>query len=986
MSNRTATLKTGSRPADEARPLGILLHHRGVPGRTRLRLHPSHHTMETLAAAADALSRHGSVRAVSSNTIVLSLLVEHDLALPAEAIVELVETALAQGQESAETGGTLRPLASHPWHTLEPAAALTALASAPHGLPVNEVAARLALYGPNTLPAPMGRAAATIFADQFQSLPIMLLLGSAGLSVLSGGLLEAAVTTAVVGLNAGIGFSSEFSTEKLIRKLTRPHEPIVPVRRDGETISVPASSIAPGDIIGLSLGTPVAADARLIEADELAVDESILTGEAYPARKLASADLPLATPLPGRSTMVHRGGVVAAGRGAGVVTATGLDTEIGRIQRLLATVRTPKAPMDRELERLGVTLTLGCLAAGGVLMAMMRLRGAPWLSVVRSGIALAVSAIPEGLPAIAATSKALAADALLKDGVLVRNLSVLETAGSVDVLCLDKTGTLTQGRMAATVVRSVRSRHDIDPSLHTAAPALGPDSSALVRVAILCNDAEVRLDGEVTGSGTEAALLALAETTGWSLQELRAEAPRVDAWYRNPTRSYMATEHLSKDGRFIAVKGAPEQVLDLCTMALVDGKAKALTSQLRRSILRQNDELAGEGLRILGFAHTSEGSLQTGVLAGLHWLGLVGLADPLRPGAAELVASFQRAGIRPLILTGDQAATAKVLAQSLDLSNDGSLDVVDASDLHGMSPQEIAELARSTEVFARVNPTDKLKIVQALQAEGHVVAMTGDGINDGPALRAADIGIAMGGSGSQVAKDVADVVITKDGLADIAAFLAKGRTAEDNIRRSVRFLLGTNLSETLLLLLEGLNGADELETPLELLWLNLVTDVFPALGLALAPSSEDVLARKPRDARRPLLGKGEYAGLGADATNMALKGLTAHILGMAHYGSGPRARGMTFLTLGAAQLAHTLVLAPQRKGRRGDSLLSRWSVESGVAISSALLLAPYVFPRLGRILGIARPRASDMALSLAIAGGPLILDLLKRLQSAAEKR
>ena len=833
-----------------------------------------------------------------------------------------------------------------------------------------------------------GGAASEIFIGQFRSLPVWLLLGSAALSLATGGIFEAVVTVAVVALNAGIGFSTESWTERLIRGM-QAEDLIAPVWRNGEIFKINARDITLGDILALSTGVAVAADARLLETDELAVDESLLTGESYPAQKDAEADVTFDAPLPVRATMVHRGGMVSGGRGSAVVTAIGSNTEIGVVQSLLGSARAPQAPMERELERLGVRLTVACVIAGLIVMALLRARGAPWIGVMRSGIALAVSAIPEGLPAVAATANAVAARALARHGVLVRNLSVIETAGAVDMLCLDKTGTLTQNRMAATVVRTVRARHRIDPETQAARPPLGPDSSLLARVAILCNDAEVHLAGEAAGSGTESALLALAVTGGFDLNVLRAQSPRVDAWYRNKNRSYMATEHAGAEGPHIAVKGAPEQVLALCATALIGGEAKPLTPSLCKKILAQNEELAAEGLRVLGFAQTTNGTLKDGELSALHWLGLVGLSDPLRPGAGELVASFQRAGIRPLILTGDQATTARALAAELGLASDGSLDVVDASTLAGMSTREIAQIAQTAEVFARVSPADKLRIVQALQAEGRVVAMTGDGVNDGPALRAADIGFAMGRSGSQTAKDVADIVIADDGLAGIATFLARARTAETNIRRSVRFMLGTNLSETLLLVLEALRGVNDLESPMELLWLNLVTDVFPALGLALAPPSEDVLAHPPRPADNPLFDRGETASLAVDAAAITTPALLSHFVATAKYGPGPQARGMTFLTMAGAQLAHTLTLAPKRKAESADGALSRWGIEGGVAASAALALAPFVFPALGRMLGVAAPRSADLPLALALSAAPLLRKTprlparLPKLQSAA---
>lgn len=969
----------------------VRVHHAVVPGRTRLRLENVSAETRSLSAVLHALARHPKVRRVSANRNLLSILVEHEPDVPSESIAEVALSACSgkamnDAEGFAGRDGFLATDASNAWYGCSVDAVLEAHGSRHSGLTLDEIGLRRALLPANLLPEPRGRMPVEIMAAQFKSLPVLLLLGSAALSVATGGLVEAVVTLAVVGLNAGIGFTTENWTEKMIRQLGRSEDPVVPVLRDGQTIEVSAQEVTVGDILILSAGVPVAADGRLIESDELAVDESVLTGESYPARKCADDRLHGHIPLPARTTMVHRGGVVSGGSGAAVVTAIGRETEIGLVQSLLGGTQPPRAPMDREIERLGIVLTIGCVAAGGVMMLMLRARGAPWLSVMRSGIALAVSAIPEGLPAIAATSKAVAARGLARRGVLVRNLSVLETAGTVDTLCLDKTGTLTQNRMAATVIHTVRNRHAIDPDTNIATPSLGPDSTALARVAVLCNDAQVRLDGEVSGSGTEAALLSLALTADFDLSGLRASAPRTDAWYRNKDRSYMATEHQAEDGLMVAVKGAPEQVLDLCSTALVGGEAKPLTSAVRKKILRQNEDMAGEGLRVLGFARTLNGTLKNGSLQDLHWLGLVGLSDPLRPGAGELIANFHRAGIRTLILTGDQAATARSLAAELKVANDGSLDVVDASTLTGLSADEIVALADRAEVFARVSPSDKLKIVQALQGSGRVVAMTGDGVNDSPALRAANIGLAMGRSGSQVAKDVADVVIANDGLEGIAKFLSRGRTAENNIRRSFRFLIGTNLSETLLLMGEAMRGVNELESPLELLWLNLVTDVFPALGLALAPQAIDVLSMPPRPADKPLFNRDELAGLGRDAGLMAAAAGIAHVIGMSRYGAGPQTRGMTLLTLSGVQLAHMLTLAPRRDPARVEGLASRWGVEAGLASSAALVAAPFVFPGLGRILGVARPGAAELAISIALSAAPLAFNAPRLLKSSSLAR
>ncbi|MBN8606083.1 MAG: HAD-IC family P-type ATPase [Caulobacterales bacterium] len=934
--------------------------HHALPGRTRLRLDPLRGRRDLLGALARRVAAREGVADVRESPWSGALLIAHDERLSAEDVAAIVR--------NIWRGGLTAPVAPAPadaetqaWHAMPAAAVASAFASS-NGLTESQALERLYRIGENRLAEPAPPSPLNVFVDQFRSVPVALLGGSAMLSLATGGVVDAALTLGVITLNAGIGASTESWTASLIRRLARQTDPDAIVVRDGQEMRVPTSRVAPGDWIALKTGAAVPADARLLQSEALLVDESSLTGESFPVEKSANADIADSAPLAARKTMVHRGGIVTNGAGVAVVTATGAATEIGRVRGLLQTAHPPKPPMEQALDRLGVRLTLACLGASSLLALLLLARGAPLSAVARSAVALAVSAIPEGLPALAASTKAMAARAMSHEGAFVRNVNVLETAANIDVLCLDKTGTLTQNCMQASVVHTLASRYDVTENKRA------PLGARLVaKFAALCNDAALS-DAETpsAGSGTELALLHLAAAAGFDIDELREGLPRVRVRLRSEQRLYMVTEHQNGDKSLLAVKGAPHQVLRLCTKVRSGGVTRALTNAERASIQQQNDLLAHEGLRVLGVARGIGDSLiGDSEPTALEWLGLVGLRDPLRPGAARMVSTLQRAGLRPLILTGDQAGTARRLAHDLGFSNDGSLDVVDASALRDMSPEALKQVVRSTEVFARVSPSDKLAIIRALQADGHIVAMTGDGVNDGPALRAADVGIAMGKSGADVARDIADIVIADDDLGTLARALARGRTADENLRRAVRFLLATNASEVALLLAEGLHGPGALETPAQLFWLNLMTDVFPALGLSMARPAADVLDRPPRAASDDIFGHDELKSIAHDALRMAMPAIITHVIGTARHGSGPRTRGLTFLALASHQLAHALRLRP---GRPVSDLFDR-PVELGVAAAYVLLAAPFALSPLRNVLRISPPRILE---AITIVGFSLL--------------
>lgn len=942
--------------------------HHAVEGRTRLRLDPLRGRRDLLSALARRLAACLGVFDVRENAATGALLVEHDKKLSAEAIASTVRRIWRSGL-SAPAAAAQSEQQDKPWHAMAPQMVASAFASA-SGLSDGDAYERLTRIGENRLAEPAPPAVAELLIDQFKSVPVALLAGSALVSIATGGMVDAVLTLGVIALNAGIGVSTESWTAGLIRRLARQTDPDAIVLRDGVETRVPSSRVAPGDWIVLKPGGAIPADARLMQSDALLVDESSLTGESFPTEKSAEAALMPATPLAARATMVYRGGVVTNGAGIAVVTATGAATEIGRVRQMLEYERAPAPPMERALDRLGVQLTIACLGASALVALLLRARGEPWTAVTKSAVALAVSAIPEGLPALAASTKALAARAMSVDGAYVRNVNVLETAANIDVLCLDKTGTLTQNRMHAAVVQTLTSQYDLEDG------AKAPAGVRLIaRLAALCNDAQPSdPEAQSSGTGTELALLHLAAAAGLDVAAVRQANPRLATLLRAPSRLYMATEHAIGETTLLAVKGAPHQVLALCTKASVAGRARVLDEEARATILAQNEALARNGLRVLGIARGRGRSLSQGEPQDLEWLGLIGLSDPLRPGAAAAIQTLQRAGLRTIILTGDQAGTARKLAQDLGLSKDGALDALDASSLRDMAPEAIARAARMTEVFARVSPADKLAIIKALQADGHVVAMTGDGVNDGPALRAADVGIAMGKSGADVARDVADIVIADDNLHSLVTALARGRAADENLRRAVRFLLATNASEVALLLAEALHGPDALETPAQLFWLNLMTDVFPALGLAMARPAADILQRAPRSASEDIFGKRELRSIGADALGIAAPAILTHFLSTLQRGQGPRTRGLTFLSLASHQLAQALRIGA---GRSAKDLFDR-PLELGVLVSYALLAAPFAVAPLRRILRMATPRPLEITMILGFSLAPIALQWLAK--------
>ena len=946
-----------------------------VRGRARLRVSAVRGRPVLAARLADRVSSDGAVHDVQANPVTGSLLVRFDPSrADARAMVRLVRHQL-RGLDHGRNGHNGHRETSQAWHLMPAVEVLERLSTAaPAGLSSQEAIARLSTVGANRLPTPMPKSPLAILGGHLSSLPVLLLGGAAALSIASGAVIEAAVIAAVVAANATVGYITERRVERILTSLQSTTTPQALVRRDGRELSLPAGAVVPGDVLVLKAGHDVAADARVIAVNGLSVDESALTGESVPVAKVASVPAGMNGALADRINMVHAGTVVAEGGGLAVVTATGPRTEIGRIRALVAETSMPPTPLELQLDRTGrrlVGLSLGACAAA---LGLGLLRGVPLLEMARSAISLAVAAVPEGLPAVATTTLALGTQRMLQRGTLVRRLGAVESLGAVTVICADKTGTLTENRM--TVDSWCIGRREYGQGDELAAE--GAVDAALARalsIAVLCNEAELGLDGADTiGSSTETALLRAAGHAGLDYREERNRHRQIAIRRREDGDNWMATVHDGPTGRLVVVKGAPEQILARADRWIEDGVERPLDGDGRRELRRLNDRIAERGLRVLGLAFKTLAPDEEATYEGLVWVGLVALTDPIRPGVGSAIRACRTAGIRTLLLTGDHARTAAAIYRELDLGN-GAPHVFDGSHVGELSPDKLGKLVEEVDVFARVSPADKYRIVRALQARGEVVAMTGDGINDAAALRAADIGVAMGERGTDVARDVADVVLVTDDFGGIVAAVAQGRTIHTNIGKSLRFLLATNFSEILVTLGALAAGVPRPMSAIQFLWINLLSDVAPALALAVEPAERDVMARPPRDPAAPMLSKSTLLGIAGDAGVLAATTLGVHALALARYGAGPRATTLAFSTLTSAQLLHALTY--RSRADRAAPSAGRSVLPAVVGGTLGLQLAAMALPPLRRLLGLTPLAPIDWALVAGATALPFVLKELR---------
>lgn len=857
---------------------------------------------------------------------------------------------------------------------MPPAEVLGALGSTEQGLSPREAEARLARYGPNDLPRHASPSIASILFDQVRSIVALLLAVAALVSLLMGDAVDAAAITAVLLLNVVIGFVTELRARRAITGLLALQAPHATVVRDGEADDIEARELVPGDVIAIEAGQAVPADARLIRATALRSVESALTGESLPVDKSEDAVLPRDAPIPARETMLYQGTTVVGGSARAVVVSTGAATEVGRIGELTSTVAVARTPLERNLDSLGSRLALAAIGIAVIIAVFALLQGESLATVLQTGIAVAIAAVPEGLPAVVTIAMAVGVRRMARRRALVRRLPAVESLGSTTVICTDKTGTLTAGEQTAVTLWIVGRDLVLTGTgyapegelLENGAPvhveAEGPLRDAF-RIAALANHAEVtrgEAGWEAHGDPTDAALLVAARKAGIEQADELEKLPQIGELPFDSGHMLMASYHRRPDGSTIAfVKGAPRSIIG-ASSTMVGGHGVApLDDAMRQELLRRNAALAQQGLRVIALATGAVPPGEEELPSELSFLGFVGIVDPPAPGVKETIARFREAGIRTVMLTGDQRLTAESIARSLGLLGSGDISV-DGAEVDRASEAELASLVEHGAVFSRMGPEAKLRVIAALQRRGEIVAMLGDGVNDAAALQRADIGVAMGRRGTDVAKQVAGIVLQDDRFQTIDAAVEEGRVVFANIRKFVYYLFSCNVGELLVLVGAGVAGLPLVLLPLQILWLNLVTDTLPALALALEPAEPGIMRRSPRSPRSGLFSAGMLRSIIFYAALIAGCTLAAFVWGLrvADGGSVRHATTLSFMTLALAQLFHlgnargTLaVMAPRR------ALANPYAL-GAVAITIALQLLAVSYAPLARVLGV-RPLATD---------------------------
>jgi Ca2+-transporting ATPase len=842
----------------------------------------------------------------------------------------------------------MKPDITFSWHALSPVEVLEQLETpGENGLSTEEVIRRRTIYGSNQITEAPRTTFWQMVLAQLNNFVIILLIVAAVISALLGDWVEAGAILAIVILNAVLGVVQESRAEEALAALKKLAAPEARVLRDGHRVSVPAGELVPGDIVFLEAGNYIPADVRLLEAVNLRIEEAALTGESLPVEKNAAAVLEKDIPIGDRKNTAFMGTLVSYGRGKGVVVATGMQTQLGLIAGMLQSVEQEETPLQRRLDQLGKVLGWGALGVCALVFVIGILRSGGELDAIVNmfmvAVSLAIAAVPEGLPAIVTISLALGMREMIRRHALIRRLSSVETLGSATVICSDKTGTLTQNEMTVTRVWADGQTFEVTGSGYTPigdfklggqhiTPAAYPGLMVSLWLGVLNNDAHLEVlhqngsdaSYRVIGDPTEGAILVAAHKAGLLAEPLTQAYPRAGEIPFDSDRKRMVTLHLAydpliqgalqipalgKDWYVIAVKGAPDVVLNLCSyyQSSQGGLPQVLDEQARQRILSANDYLTANALRVLGVAYRPAADKPTEVNSSvleseLIFAGLIGMIDPPRPEVIPALLKASGAGIRTVMITGDYPNTARAIAEEIGLLRPGHR-VVTGHDMDGWDESTTQRMAMETDVYARVSPEHKMRIVDALRANNQVVAMTGDGVNDAPAIKRADIGVAMGITGTDVAKETADMVLTDDNYASIVSAVEQGRIIYSNIRKFVYYLLSCNLAEIAIIFLALLFGWPSPLTPLQLLWLNLVTDGAPALALGTEKGDPDIMSQPPRPPKESIINKTMRTGILVQTVAITAVTLFAYYLGR---NSDPQhlafAETMAFVTLSASEL------------------------------------------------------------------------------------
>jgi len=887
------------------------------------------------------------------------------------------------------------------WHKLSITEAASLLASnVERGLTDDEVNKRLAQFGPNKLSKGKPISALAIFISQFKSLIIWVLVVAAAVSAALGETIDGIAIIAIVILNAVIGFIQEYRAEKSAAALARLTVPHCRVVRGSHSVIIDAAAVVPGDILLLEGGDLVSADARLIQASVLYINEAPLTGESQAVAKLTD-ELPLETPLAERNNMVFLGTSVTGGSGRALVVNTGMETELGHIAKLLDTAESGETPLQRQLDRAGRLLLMACFGIVMLIFGLGLLRGIAPFELFLSSVSLAVAAIPEGLPAVVTISLALGVQRMVQRHALVRRLASVETLGRAQVICTDKTGTLTMGEMTARKLITSTSLYRITGEGYAtegaffsgneeSLPSQSPELLALLRALAACNDAELTLVDNrlvVIGDPTEGALLVAAAKGGITREIFETEMPRLATLPFDSDRKRMTVIRSRESHSWAFVKGAPEIVLSRCTLIRTNQGVRELTENDRSRMIQANALLAHDALRVLAVAERSldgfsfeEGSVvsDTEIEQGLTLLGLVGLQDPPRSEVKEAVANCKRAGIKTVMITGDHPDTARAIGLELGILGKGD-EVLVGAELDRLDDEALKQHVAKVSVYARVTAEHKLRIVRAWKAQGAVVAMTGDGVNDAPAIKEASIGIAMGITGTEVTKEAADMIVTDDNFASIVAAVEEGRGIYDNIAKTLAYLLGSSTGELMVMLVAVLLGWPLPLLPLHLLWINLVTDGFAALALSTDPIDPDVLSRPPRHSQSALLNRNLlkltlFTGLLAASVTLGVFAYELYIIG----NSLDHARDAAFTALVITGLLRAFGARSEQRTLWQIGLFSNLRLFLVVAVSFALQLAIHHVPMLQTLFQIEPVSLHQCVTWIGVGFIPLIILELRK--------
>ena len=867
---------------------------------------------------------------------------------------------------------------------------LKSLDTSVDGLSTAQAKERLDAYGYNELDEGEKRSLLSKFIDQFKDLMIIILLVAAALSIITEGrhgLTDACIIFAVVVLNAAFGVYQEGQAEAAIEALKNMSSPMARVRRDGNVVEIDSRELVPGDIVLLEAGDVVPADMRLIEAASLKIEEAALTGESVPVEKDITETVEAEAGIGDRVNMCYQNSNVTYGRGTGVVTNTGMYTEVGKIADMLANADESQTPLKQSLEQLSKTLTYLIIAIALVtFLVSVFIRGEQPLEGLMVAVALAVAAIPEGLPAIVTILLSLGTTTLAKRNAIVRKLPAVETLGSTEIIASDKTGTLTMNQMTVEKVYT-------NGQLQNADTELGADNTTL-RIMTFANDTKVDPDGKLIGDPTETALVQFGLDHNFDVREVLKSEPRVAELPFDSDRKLMSTIHKEPDGSyFVAVKGAPDQLIKRVTRIEINGEVRPITDEDKQAILAVNKDLAKQALRVLMMAYKTTSEIPTleseVVESDLIFSGLVGMIDPERPEAAEAVRVAKEAGIRPIMITGDHQDTAEAIAKRLGIidPNDTEDRVITGAELNELSDEEFQKVFKQYSVYARVSPEHKVRIVKAWQNEGKVVAMTGDGVNDAPSLKTADIGIGMGITGTEVSKGASDMILADDNFATIIVAVEEGRKVFSNIQKSIQYLLSANMAEVFIIFFATLFGWDVLQ-PVHLLWINLVTDTLPAIALGVEPAEPGIMTHKPRGRQSNFFDGGVFGAI-------MYQGVFQTILVLAVYGWGlvfpehhtqaeihADALTMAYATLGLIQLLHAFNVKSVYQSVFKVGLFRNKTFNWAIPVAFILLMATIVVPGFNNLFHVSHLSFTQW---LAVMVGSFLIVVLVEIVKAIQR-